>query len=235
MIRFNIYGIWDNTCKLMLVMCVFGIVFLFCAHAHGDLPPNTNFCIPKQYTIKYQCADGTDAAEPVTLAYGQTYTTPDAATICPGGYINWRIDGTGQYITSNTTLQYTHINDITLVAGLDTTIDGTKHRHYVIGMMWQSVFPWGSVFGTARCSKEPGEYTIPYSGPNAEPTDNRLEPGAKHCYCKMTTPDRIGAAYVYRGEHRDQDYCSSNCTRLCGAEVRQYADFRSAVFTATVQ
>ncbi|MBR1380659.1 MAG: hypothetical protein IJ560_03685 [Alphaproteobacteria bacterium] len=207
----------------------FGTI-LFCAHAHGDLPPNTNFCIPKQYTIKYQCADGTDAAEPVTLAYGQTYTTPDALTACPGGVKQWWVDDTEQYITSNTTLPYTYINDITLVSGLDTTIDGTTHGYSSKEMTWFVKFPYGTIRGIARCSNESSGAATPYSGPNTEPSDD-LGTGTI-CYCRAIKPERNSGAWVqYLYWYSSASRCSSLCARFCGYYVRLSPEFRTTVLT----
>ncbi|MBR1380778.1 MAG: hypothetical protein IJ560_04320 [Alphaproteobacteria bacterium] len=82
--------------------------------ANAELPENVKFCIPKQYTITYDCGQlGGTVPDSVTVGYGHNFTTA-ASAYCGGA--RWRVNDTDTIITPGTTLPYTYTNNITLHA-----------------------------------------------------------------------------------------------------------------------
>ncbi|MBR1380015.1 MAG: hypothetical protein IJ560_00285, partial [Alphaproteobacteria bacterium] len=186
--------------------------------ANAELPENVTFCIPKYYTITYKCGCGDNAPNPVTVSFGENFTTPDAASVCGGAWRSWRVDGTTNYITSNTTLPYTYPYDITLIAGGDFSVNPAADRN-IAEMTWSLRWSWGTFSGIARCSVENNVAAgQKYNGPNAEPTDDRdKEHFLPGCWCHLITDLRENTAWIkaYGGSYRTMASCLLNCPGAC--------------------
>ncbi|MBR1380438.1 MAG: hypothetical protein IJ560_02515 [Alphaproteobacteria bacterium] len=92
--------------------------------ANAELPENVKFCIPKQYTVTYDCPAGGNAPTQQSTAYGNNFTTGVGCNNAPA----WRVDDSDTIITSNTTIPYAYTHDIVLHADYSPwyTIAGGK-------------------------------------------------------------------------------------------------------------
>ena len=102
---------------------LFGLM-LFWANANAELPENVKFCIPKQYTVTYDCPAGGNAPTQQSTAYGNNFTTGVGCNNAPA----WRVGDSDTIITSNTTIPYAYTHDIVLHADYSPwyTIAGGK-------------------------------------------------------------------------------------------------------------
>ena len=112
------------TGKLSSLFSVLFGLMLFWANANAELPENVKFCIPKQYTVTYDCPAGGNAPTQQSTAYGNNFTTGVGCNNAPA----WRVGDSDTIITSNTTIPYAYTHDIVLHADYSSlyTIAGGK-------------------------------------------------------------------------------------------------------------
>ena len=102
---------------------------------------------------------------------------------------------------------------------------------------WGTLFPYGKVIGESICSSTGGAYA--QSGTPDENTNG------KYCWCKATgyvsgdtnsstltgTVQPVSSAsWVFNLSYSSFGGCASGCAHNCGGTVRNYPDFRPAVF-----
>ena len=169
--------------------------------ANAELPENVKFCIPKQYTITYDCGnfDGI-APQGTQIAYGQMFTTP-TNTACGGVHNRWRVDDSDTLITTNTTIPYSYVHDIKLTAVVDMTyIDMTIAADSIEYKFNENIyrcdecqngefivhFNYDTIRGRAACVGSVDEYNSIYRGATYFYLDNPQLDGFS-CFCQMTS------------------------------------------------
>ncbi|MBR1380444.1 MAG: hypothetical protein IJ560_02545 [Alphaproteobacteria bacterium] len=202
---------------------------LLCANAYGELPENVKFCIPKQYTVTYDCGvcGGTAPASTVT-SYGMMFTTPGENSGC---IVNgpWNVDGTDTVITMGTTLPFTYVHDVKLVAPSPLPMDvfGTIVENAPARMTWGTAFEWGNVSGIAMCSPDTSDKHVVRDSISDDTGDDE----SNNCWCKMTAP--YETKWVFRNYPQTADQCRKNCTHNCGHYLGATGNrFREILFCA---
>ncbi len=218
------------------------------------------YCVPTNYTITYQLGGGCNGTAPssVTVARGANFTTPNAATACGDNTVTkWKIDGTNDYITSNTTLPYVWTNDITLVAGatvvslsapysVNTSIHGYQNdSRSAYGAEsfnctgcndneWHADFSYGTVTGIASCNSTPGDnQDMKWTNPTTASSDSMSSSSTgQYCWCKMTGFAGQSLSVAPWGFFYDYDSADS-CAAGCASHVAAHPGFRGAVYNAS--
>ncbi|MBR1380024.1 MAG: hypothetical protein IJ560_00330 [Alphaproteobacteria bacterium] len=218
--------------------------------ANAELPENVKFCIPKQYTITYDCGQlGGTVPDSVRIGYGHNFTTADTSA-CGGMAAGWRVNDSDTIITPNTTLPYTYVNDITLspvvnpfTVGVDFAINGTtyysinsdgtengtnKHDINIQPTQWYVNFTYGNVIGNSAC-------TTKYNSENVfdiaidQDISHISDGSGQYCYCSILSiadMPNITPKWIYRvnfataSSEGTQNQCTSRCALNCAWYTR---------------
>ncbi|MCQ2582192.1 MAG: hypothetical protein MJ170_04455 [Alphaproteobacteria bacterium] len=116
--------------------------------------------------------------------------------------------------------------DIGFSQCIDPTIAGTEYTYNAADMTWKIVFPYGNVSGVAVCNDTSGSW-------GGSTTTEQLETGGVMCWCKMTHP--AVSLWVFNRADSSSSVCADDCAFHCGANVSNFSDFRSGVFSSVGQ
>ena len=110
---------------------------------------------------------------------------------------------------------------------LNTTTNGTSNVAYPNTNTWSTTFSYGTVTGTAACSRAQG------TARGATKKSLQINNTGQYCWCKMTEFDNGTTNYnqssfwVYNGKASS---CSSNCLSSCGSIVKTNSAIRSGMY-----
>jgi len=108
---------------------------------------------------------------------------------------------------------------------------------------WGTMFTYNNepvqVNGISVCSTLSGTYAQEASDQSQVQSDYESNmsnaptssPVGGNCYCKLTNPSTSAARWVFRVSN-SVSICADLCAHHCGLSVRNYSDFRGAVFGA---
>ena len=112
---------------------------------------------------------------------------------------------------------------------LDPSVAGTTYTYDNSLGRWDTTFPYGHVIGISACINTSGSYGVAKS--QLKDGGNDVVGGevtGPRCWCKMTHP--AVSLWVFDGSSSSAAGCASNCTIVCGVNVRDNSGFRAGLF-----
>ena len=120
---------------------------------------------------------------------------------------------------------------------LDTSIDGTAYNSNQTAKTWDTIFPYGIIYGRALCSQTSGNFAI------AGTPDESGDGDTRYCWCQVlsykNTSNNVmyeptsSLPWVFLVGRNSTSNCALNCTYPCADYVRLYPKFRRAIFGVT--
>lgn len=208
-------------------------------------------CVSDTYTVKYDCGIGEKISLPAdaTVRYNAAFTPkmlsksncvePDGGYAINGIEIWVNDEYKGAHTTSTVSFTYLYTSDITIRPHYVNSVPDNLYSLRAINgigywwnagqQLWNVIFPYGVVSGTAACNEVvPGNTQDGWDTGWTEYGDME-NTGGKYCWCKMTSPQPAKTAWVYWGMRSVSD-CTKNCASHCANDVRYGQYYRGAMF-----